>query len=301
MIIPFARRRCICLLLALGAAPLAALSVGESARTPDEVLGIALALELASEGDTRGAAIEFRRLGMRADRSASRGGFFWASAYHYLHAQDPASATHMLDRAEDADPSIEPPVFLLRAEAALQQHDLSSAGFYLESLTRQAPEPQLKALAGRRLAVIRLREGRLEDAHAVLAADPLDPDHGREALDRYRRGRDKNPTLGGLLGIIPGLGYAYAGEYSNALRSLILNSLFLYGMVDTARNRHWGGFAVITFFEITWYSGSIYGGIDASHRYNARRQDAAAGDLVGQSGFVPQWNALPTLSLRFQF
>ena len=34
--------------------------------------------------------------------------------------------------------------------------------------------------------------------------------------------------LGGILGIIPGLGYAYSGEYSNAARSLILNSLFIF-------------------------------------------------------------------------
>ena len=65
--------------------------------------------------------------------------------------------------------------------------------------------------------------------------------------------------MGGLLGLVPGLGYAYSGEHANALRCLILNGLFIFGMVHTAENDDWGAFSVISFFELTWYSGSIYG------------------------------------------
>ena len=35
----------------------------------------------------------------------------------------------------------------------------------------------------------------------------------------------KKPWLGGVLGLVPGLGYVYSGEYANAARSLILNGL----------------------------------------------------------------------------
>ncbi|MBN1558006.1 MAG: membrane protein insertion efficiency factor YidD [Lentisphaerae bacterium] len=87
----------------------------------------------------------------------------------------------------------------------------------------------------------------------------------------------RSPRLGGILGLVPGLGYAYSGEYANALRSLLLNGIFIWGMVETAGEEQWGGFAVISFFELTWYSGSIYGGIDAAHRFNARQRGAQAG------------------------
>ncbi len=121
------------------------------------------------------------------------------------------------------------------------------------------------------------------------------------ALKAYERGRDKRPALGGVLGMIPGMGYAYAGEYANAFRSVILNALFIYGMVDTAQNNHWGGFAVITFFEITWYTGSIDGGIDASHRYNQRRLERTLQEIEGDSRFQPEWEQLPTILLRYAF
>ena len=84
--------------------------------------------------------------------------------------------------------------------------------------------------------------------------------------------------FGGVLGLVPGLGYAYSGEYANAVRSLILNSLFIWGMVETADDDQWGLFALVTFGEFTWYSGSIYGGIDAAHRDLELRGLQAAGE-----------------------
>ena len=85
------------------------------------------------------------------------------------------------------------------------------------------------------------------------------------------------------------------------LPSIILNRLFLYGMADTANNEQWGAFAVITFFEFTWYSGSIYGGIDAAHRYNRNRLDSAVNAINGEAGFEPDYEQLPTLVLQFRF
>jgi len=46
---------------------------------------------------------------------------------------------------------------------------------------------------------------------------------------------------------------------------------------------------VITFFEFTWYSGSVYGGIDAAQRYNRRRLDSAVNSVNGDAGFEPDY------------
>ena len=101
--------------------------------------------------------------------------------------------------------------------------------------------------------------------------------------------------------MIPGLGYLYAGEQANALRSLILNGLFIYGMVQTGEDEEWGAFSVITFFEITWYTGSIYGGIDASHRYNQRRLQTCLQVIDDQSRFTPDLRKLPAIALKYSF
>ncbi len=266
----------------------------------DEI-GLRLALRLSDEGEKGASAIEFRRLGMTVDEPFARAGYYWASAYQYHHAGDYGVAETMLDSAEDAWPPIESKALLLRAETAGARTARAEAGFYWESVLRGADDEDTERLARRRLAALRVKEGRLESARTLLDDAPEDEGAALAALETYERGRDKNPVVGGALGAIPGMGYAYAGEYANAFRSLILNALFIYGMVDTAQNNHWGGFAVITFFEITWYTGSIYGGIDASHRYNRRRLNDAVTGIEGRAQFEPEWEELPTVSLRFAF
>ena len=100
---------------------------------------------------------------------------------------------------------------------------------------------------------------------------------------------------------MPGLGYAYSGEYANAARSLILNGLFMWGMAETADDDLWGAFAVLTFAEFTWYSGSIYGGIDAAHRHNERRLDGAVAEIRGERRLQPDFSAVPLVALKFEF
>lgn len=260
-----------------------------------------LALRLKAEGDVRAAAIEFRRLAMEEDRVESQAGFLWAAAYLYKQAGVFSVADAMVDQIEDRMPLWTTPSLILRGEIALADTRTREAGFYWESLLRAAESDEQAALARRRLAGIQLAAGDPEGARRLLQESPIDETEGLRHLERFETGRDRNPRLGGLLGMIPGMGYAYAGEYANAFRSLILNSLFIYGMVDTARNNHWGGFAVITFFEITWYSGSIYGGIDASHRYNQRRLRTALDGIDRQSGFEPDWEQIPGIQLRYRF
>jgi len=104
-----------------------------------------------------------------------------------------------------------------------------------------------------------------------------------------------------VLGLVPGLGYAYSGEYANAVRSLILNSLFIWGMVEAAEHEEWGIFAVVTFGEITWYSGSIYGGLDAAHRRNRRRLESALTDVRGAARPDADRAQVPLVVTGFEF
>ncbi len=54
-------------------------------------------------------------------------------------------------------------------------------------------------------------------------------------------------------------------------------------MYECADHDEWGLFAVTTFFELTWYTGSIYGGVDAAHRYNKERLEDAAREVRGDA------------------
>jgi hypothetical protein len=122
-----------------------------------------------------------------------------------------------------------------------------------------------------------------------------------QALDEYIHASKKSPLIGGLAGLFPGGGYWYSGEIANGFRSLLMNSLFMFGMYHTAEHNQWGAFGVITFFEITWYSGSIYGGIDAAHRYNRDRMKQCIDELNVPNIEPNQEITIPLFQLRVVF
>ena len=265
------------------------------------VPGLRLAQELSGEGQHASAALEYRRLALSETKVQARGGLFWAAAYEYTRARQWNLAPALLDRAEDSDRELKPVALLLRAEVASAEKKHVEAVYYLQSAIGEKSSPDMRKFAVRRVAGEHLRAGQSDQARVVLSQAPGNEAVALAALTSYERERDKSPMLGGVLGLIPGLGYMYAGEYANGLRSLILNGLFMGAMVYSGVEDQWGAFAVIAFFEITWYSGSIYGGIDAAQRYNRARQERCLDAVQGQAEFVPEFKQLPIISLQFRF
>lgn len=263
--------------------------------------GLRLAQELSGEGQHGPAALEYRRLALSETKAQARGGLFWAAAYEYTQARQWNLAPALLDRAEDSDRELKPVALLLRAEVASAEKKHIEAVYYLQSAVGEKALPDMRKFAVRRVAGEYLRAGQSAQARAVLSQALGDEVAALAALTSYERERDKSPTLGGVLSLIPGLGYMYAGEYANGLRSLILNGLFMGAMVYSGVEDQWGAFAVISFFELTWYSGSIYGGIDAVQRYNHTRQERCLEAVQGQAAFVPDFKQLPIVSLQFRF
>ena len=285
----------------LVAATLVSLSlVGIRAEDADSVTR-ELAAELAKEGSHEAAALEYRRLALMSDGEADRAGYYWAAAHEYWRGGSHELAARMLDRVEDTSDTLKGESLVLRAEAALSAEQPELAKFYIESLLDSQPAYSQKALACRRLARILISDGDVSGASQALQDSPSPHPQGLEALHRYEQGRDKSPKLGGFLGLVPGLGHLYAGEPRNALRSLLLNGLFIFAMADTANDEEWGAFAAVTFFELTWYTGSVYGGVDAAHRHNRNRLRACTKAVDGKSGVTVNTAQLPIVSLSIRF
>lgn len=81
----------------------------------------------------------------------------------------------------------------------------------------------------------------------------------------------KNPALAGLLGLIPGAGYLYTARYHDALIASLLNGALILAAYTSFDNENYALGAILTFVEIGFYSGSIYGSISAVHKYNRRQ------------------------------
>lgn len=279
----------------LMAIPAASLSAGTSA-------GLELANELATDSNHAGAALEYRRLAMDAPDAAAKGALLWMAAYEYLKAGRYPQAERMLSQAESAAPALETEVYLLHSEHNRSRRRLSEAAFYLEHLADPVQPEEVRTIASRRLAAVRVQMDDYDGAREALRTSPTsDFSAGLEAIHTYEAGKDKSHVVGGLLGLIPGLGYAYSGEYANAARSLLLNALCIWGLVEFIEEDQWGGVAIVGFAEVTFYSGSIYGGADAAVRYNERRIQECMDAIKGDVDVQPDRAALPVLTLKYRF
>ncbi len=261
---------------------------------------LSLAASLYESGDYARSALEYRRLAADLEPvDKSLPGLYLAAADAYRAEGKWERMEKMLDHAEDAGTAESAPLLLLRTEQAEGVREWVSAADYAEELAMtDGKDDRLSRWAQGAAASDYLRAGDIEGARETVAGDAA-----REAaIDRYLAGHDKSPRLGGLLGIIPGLGYAYSGEWGNMFRSIFLNGIFGWAMFECADREQWGLFAVTTFFELTWYSGSIYGGIDAAHRYNRNRLDTTVRELRGDEAPRLERDArLDFFSLRISF
>jgi tetratricopeptide (TPR) repeat protein len=80
------------------------------------------------------------------------------------------------------------------------------------------------------------------------------------------------PGLAGALAIIPGGGYLYCRRYKDALISFLVNGGLIYAAYEAFDNDLVALGGLITFMEIGFYAGNIYGSISSAHKYNRNRQ-----------------------------
>jgi hypothetical protein len=260
---------------------------------------IELAKELDASSEFQQSAVEFRRASLISTKPEETAIFSIFAANEYIKANLFKESLTELDKAGENSTKLDDELGLLYFKANDQQKKYNDAKFYLEPLQFYGDEISQYSILN--IAAINVREKNLANAITLLENANFDTTKELMAIERYSKGKDKTPWIGGILGIIPGLGYAYTGEYSNALRSLILNGIFIFGMVETAEDDLWGAFAVITFFVATWYTGSIYGGIDSSHRYNRNRLEECIEDISGNTKFNLETKDIPAITLNFQF
>jgi len=83
----------------------------------------------------------------------------------------------------------------------------------------------------------------------------------------------KSPRAACVLGIVPGLGYWYAGHRQTAVASLLVNALFVGATVVAFQSDQdlLGGF--MSLFTVSWYAGNVYGSSLAARRYNDNLHD----------------------------
>lgn len=111
-------------------------------------------------------------------------------------------------------------------------------------------------------------------------------------VEAYRNLPKKDPTAAGVLSaILPGSGHLYVDRPRDAAVAFVLNALFIWGTVESARREDWALAGVLGTAEVFWYSGTIVGAVNGAHKWN-RREEERFFDSVA-SGSRPAWSLSP--------
>lgn len=79
----------------------------------------------------------------------------------------------------------------------------------------------------------------------------------------------KSPSTAGLMSVVPGLGYLYAGYPKTAISAFLVTSGFIWATIEAFDRDNQGLGALLSLLSFGWYSGNIFGAIGSADRYNA--------------------------------
>ena len=91
-------------------------------------------------------------------------------------------------------------------------------------------------------------------------------------LEKGEQLNKKSPTFAGVISVIPGAGYAYAGHRQTAITALLVNGLLAYATYTNMVNKNYGMGILTGIFNLTFYIGNIQGAAKSARRFNARQK-----------------------------
>ncbi|MGM9788222.1 MAG: membrane protein insertion efficiency factor YidD [Candidatus Cryptobacteroides sp.] len=83
--------------------------------------------------------------------------------------------------------------------------------------------------------------------------------------------KGKKEWLAVGLSIIPGAGYLYTGSFSNAITSLLINSLLCYATCTSVNSKNYGVAVIMGALNLSFYIGNMVGAGQSARRYNDAR------------------------------
>ena len=111
----------------------------------------------------------------------------------------------------------------------------------------------------------------------------------------------KSPVLAGTFsGLLPGSGQLYNGRLGDALLAFFLNSLFIIGAIEAVHSNAHVVAGILSFFELGWYAGNIYGAVNGAHKYNRHTTETFLRNLDNRFHLVlPETRRTPMLGVQF--
>jgi tetratricopeptide (TPR) repeat protein len=164
--------------------------------------------------------------------------------------------------------------YLRISEAYVRLKRYDEALINLESLITIAPDQDIKDEAHYQCGWIYLEKGLWEDAQTYF--DKISPENREKyrlkqflkELDKKELLKRKDPSISGLLAVVPGAGHLYCERYRDALVSFLLNGALIFAAYEAFDHHQNALGGIITFVEVGFYSGNIYSAVSSAHKYN---------------------------------
>jgi TolA-binding protein len=246
----------------------------------DQILGFAEAL--FNDGDYFRAITEYKRFlflypnDVRAGRVQLQVG----RAYQQGRQWDDARQTFERIAQQHPDPAIRAEAAYLIGETSFQQGRYEQATAELRAVAERYAQTSVGEQARYLLgwSYLRARQWR-EASQAFATIDPTSPlfPSSHALAEAAREGEQlprKSPVLAGLMSaIVPGTGHFYSGRWRDGTIALLLNGAFLAAGIEAVSAGNEAAAGVLFFFEAAWYSGAIYGAVNATYKYNRDLED----------------------------
>lgn len=265
-----------------------------------------------SKGEYSRAVDEYKRFvyffpgNDRVERAMYQCGMAFYLGRRYADAV--ASFNEVIDKFIDSELAVKS--YFMASESHIRLNQYGAAVINLHNLITLSNDADVKDEANYRLGWIYVDTASWDNARLYFEKISL-PNRDKFRLERLSAElaqeagiARKNPALAGALSIVPGGGYLYCERYQDALIAFLLNGALIWAAYEAFDNDNNALGALLTFVEVGFYAGNIYGAVGSAHKYNrgkteqfienlkAHTQIDLSGDLESKS---------IRLSLRFTF
>jgi outer membrane protein assembly factor BamD (BamD/ComL family) len=248
---------------------------GDPLTDADQILGFANAL--FNDGDYFRAITEYKRFLFLhpTDPRAGRVRLQVGLSYQRGQQWDDARQTFESIARQHPDAEIRAEAAYLVGETSFQQGRYAQAIADLRPVAERYGQTPVGERARYLLGWSYLRARQWPEAsqtfESIGTTSPLFPS-SRVLADAAREGEHlprKSPALAGLMSaVIPGTGHFYTGRLRDGTIALLLNGAFLAAGIEAVSAGNEAAAGLLFFFEAAWYSGALYGAVNAAQKYN---------------------------------
>jgi len=201
-------------------------------------------------------------------------------AKSYYNGKMFEECANYLERCHIGDSGVRLESVFLLGDAYVNMENYKIARDTFKAIIDEDPGSTVADLAFVRIARLHLIKSEWEaaaEAYKGVKNDEKMAIVAKEAAKTALHGKEiprRSPVVAGVLSaILPGAGHLYVGRKQDAFVALMLNSGFIWGIIESFRSDKPVVGGILSFFELGWYAGSINGSVNSAYKYNEKKEN----------------------------